>query len=81
MDNILHILNGDIAIAPLEESGIRGDHLVWREVLSEGPINHPFATEEFWQERNSYLTTAFDLDPEGVFNSDRSPFQKGNRSN
>ena len=35
MDNILHILNGDIAIAPLEESGIRGDHLVWREVLSE----------------------------------------------
>lgn len=76
MENILHILNGDTAIAPLYKSGIRGDHLVWREVLSEGPINHPFATEEFWQERNSYLTTAFDLNHNEYLAQIEVPFKK-----
>ena len=36
--SILHILNGDSTRYGFEQTGIEGDIMVWREVLSEGPV-------------------------------------------
>ena len=35
---MLHITNGDIAVAMLRRAGIPGDMLPWRDVLHEGPV-------------------------------------------
>ena len=35
---MLHITNGDCVVGPLEEGGIPGDKLAWRDVLHEGPV-------------------------------------------
>lgn len=76
MENILHILNGDSTISSFEKSGINGEYIVWREVLSEGPINYPFNSNEFWTEREKYLTKAFEI-PDGEFESTiKAPFQR-----
>lgn len=38
-DAPLHIVNGDIAAAVLQSSGIAGEVLVWRELYTAGPLN------------------------------------------
>ena len=35
---MLHITNGDMAVAMLRRAGIQGDMLPWRDVLHEGPV-------------------------------------------
>jgi hypothetical protein len=36
---MLHVTNGDCAVAVLRAAGIRGDFLPWRDVLHEGPLD------------------------------------------
>jgi hypothetical protein len=52
---ILHILNGDATAYPFRKSGIAGDTLIWREVLSEGPAPGGLSEEEFWRVRFEWL--------------------------
>lgn len=38
MKPILHILNGDGTAHPFKKTALAGDHIVWREMLCEGPV-------------------------------------------
>jgi len=55
MENILHILNGDSTLQGFEQTGIEGDVLVWREVLSEGPVGENIASGGFWKKRSEWM--------------------------
>lgn len=59
MSNILHILNGDSTLLSFERTGIDGDVLVWREVLSEGPLLENIESAAFWRERTEWITETF----------------------
>ena len=50
MPNQMHIVNGDSTREILEQSGIEGEIVVWRELLSDGPVSEPVFSDEFWQE-------------------------------
>lgn len=63
MQDTLHILNGDSSLYLLQRSGITGDTAVWREVLSDGPVNSEFGTAGFWQMRKNFITSFFETIP------------------
>ncbi|GAB2699924.1 hypothetical protein GCM10027037_25750 [Mucilaginibacter koreensis] len=60
MSNILHILNGDATLHSFEQTGLEGDVMIWREVLSEGPLAEDVSTAEFWKARKAWITQTFD---------------------
>jgi hypothetical protein len=47
-DTPLHIVNGDVAGAVLQSSGIAGEVLVWRELYTAGPLNVSAAQRCAW---------------------------------
>lgn len=55
MADTLHILNGDSTLQSFEQTGIEGDVLVWREVLSEGPVEENIASGHFWKKREEWM--------------------------
>jgi hypothetical protein len=59
MSSILHVLNGDATLNVFEQTGIDGDVLVWREVLSEGPLSENIESAKFWQGRAAFITQTF----------------------
>jgi len=59
MSNILHILNGDSTLYGFNETGLEGEVLVWREVLSEGPLQEDILSGSFWNDRSRWITQAF----------------------
>lgn len=61
MSKNLHILNGDSTLHKFNTSVIEGETFVWRDVLSDGPVNTEFASESFWNQRSLYMTQAFKL--------------------
>lgn len=61
MSKTLHILNGDSTLNKFNASGIEGETFVWRDVLSDGPVNTEFASESFWNQRSLFMTQAFKL--------------------
>lgn len=65
MSNILHILNGDAALSGFNETGLDGDVMVWREVLSEGPLQENILSGSFWSARSNWITSTFNESPEG----------------
>lgn len=65
MSTILHVLNGDATLNVFEQTGIDGDVLVWREVLSEGPLSEHIESARFWQERAAWITKTFNETPGG----------------
>jgi hypothetical protein len=58
MADILHILNGDATLKPFSETGLDGDVMVWREVLSEGPLQGK-VDADFWNMRAAFIEDAF----------------------
>jgi hypothetical protein len=80
MSNILHILNGDAALSGFNETGLEGDVLVWREVLSEGPLQENILSGSFWSARAQWIAQTFNdnldayqnkvIDELGKLNSD-----------
>lgn len=64
MSPILHVLNGDATLNVFEQTGIDGDVLVWREVLSEGPLSENIESGKFWQERAAWISNTFNDTPE-----------------
>ncbi len=65
MSKILHILNGDATLHSFEQTGLDGDTLVWREVLSEGPLEEDITSSGFWNQRSTWITRAFEDTPAG----------------
>jgi hypothetical protein len=61
MSKILHILNGDNTLPILEKSKIKGDVVVWREMLCEGPLHKEVGSDEFWMSRYSYFEKELEI--------------------
>ncbi len=51
----LHILNGDSTAFVFNQTGIPGDILIWREILSEGPV----ANGNLWPMRSLWMKEHF----------------------
>jgi hypothetical protein len=64
MSNILHILNGDAALHGFNQTGLAGDVMVWREVLSEGPLQQNISSGSFWNTRAKWISETFNELPE-----------------
>lgn len=62
--NILHILNGDATLRGFEETGLEGDTMVWREILSEGPLAADISSAAFWQVRANWISKTYRETPE-----------------
>jgi hypothetical protein len=69
MNKILHIINGDATLRSFEQTGLDGDILVWREVLSEGPVTEDILSAAFWQHRSAWICKTFKETPTGYQNS------------
>jgi hypothetical protein len=65
MEDILHILNGDSTLKSFEQTGLEGDILVWREVLSEGPVEENIASAHFWKKRAGWIINTMGETPDG----------------
>src|SRR5262245_2865394 len=63
---ILHILNGDGTFPSFKESGIPGDIVVWREILSEGPVKN-LPDNDFFRLRADYICGTSGELPEKYF--------------
>jgi hypothetical protein len=57
----LHVLNGDATLRLFEETGIPGNKMIWREVLSEGRVPAAIGSEPFWEVRSSFFESFFDV--------------------
>jgi hypothetical protein len=62
--NILHILNGDSTLQSFEQTGLEGNTLVWREVLSEGPLEGNISSGTFRKNRQDWISETFSEAPE-----------------
>jgi hypothetical protein len=59
MEKTLHILNGDSTKTKFDQSRIKGETAVWREVLSDGPALSDFGSPTFWDARQTFFTSFF----------------------
>ena len=64
MSTILHILNGDSTAHGFEQTGLDGDVLVWREILSQGPLQENISSGSFWSARSEWICKTFNDTPE-----------------
>jgi hypothetical protein len=60
----LHVLNGDSTLYGFKHTGLDGDVMVWREVLSEGPLEMNIGSAHFWKTRSAWICKTFDDQPE-----------------
>jgi len=60
MNRVLHILNGDSTAYIFAKSNILGDVIVWREMLSEGPLDKDIGSDKFWRIRYSFFENEID---------------------
>ncbi|MES2061504.1 MAG: DUF1835 domain-containing protein [Bacteroidota bacterium] len=76
MNPILHILNGDATFSGFEQTGLDGDVMIWREVLSEGPVSENIESGKFWQERAAWISKTFNDTPEHYNDSMMAQLEK-----
>jgi hypothetical protein len=55
---LLHVTNGDHAVAMLRHAGMQGDILAWRDVLHEGPVRADLSLEDLSRERADFIGQA-----------------------
>lgn len=60
----LHVLNGDSTRYGFEQTGINGDIMVWREILSQGPLSENISSAQFWRKREEWISDSFNERPE-----------------
>jgi hypothetical protein len=60
----LNILNGDSTLYNFRESGMTGDVIVWREMLSEGPVAANLSYDDFFSLRSQWITETMGDDRE-----------------
>jgi hypothetical protein len=64
MSSVLHVLNGDSTAYSFKDTGLDGDILIWREVLSQGPLIEDISSAEFWEKRSEWISKGFAETPE-----------------
>lgn len=62
MHKVVHILNGDSTSLGIKEGAIEGDCIVWREMLTEGPLSIDIVNDDFWNKRNVFFENEFSVD-------------------
>ena len=55
MQNVLHITNGDVALAAMRAGGIGGEIVAWRDVLHDGPVPAGLTLDELSRVRARWL--------------------------
>jgi len=55
----LHILNGDSTAHGFRDTGLDGDILVWRDILSQGPLIEDISSADFWKLREKWICDTF----------------------
>jgi len=55
MSRSVHILNGDSISYLLEKSGLKGDTIIWREMLCDGPLVKDVGSDDFWMQRYKFF--------------------------
>lgn len=63
---MLHIVNGDTVADLMKRGGMPGDVLVWRELLTEGPVSRDAFTAEMIGRRAAYMEKQFGV-PAALF--------------
>jgi hypothetical protein len=76
MSSILHILNGDSTAYSFKDTGLDGDILVWREVLSQGPLLEDISSAAFWEARSEWIRKKFNETPEQYDEKVIKPLEK-----
>ena len=61
MGKVLHILNGDSLSEGLQLLNLKGDTLVWREMLCAGPVHAEVGGERFSKSRSLFLKEFFEV--------------------
>jgi hypothetical protein len=69
---LIHITNGDCAVAVLRAAGMRGEMLPWRDVLHEGPVRAGLSLTDLSAERARFIADA----GWGEFDAVRKSFEK-----
>jgi hypothetical protein len=59
MTNTIHVVNGDSTAKILTKSTVKGDVVVWREMLCEGPLQKEVGSDAFWKERYTFFENEF----------------------
>ncbi len=73
---VLHILNGDSTLHGFEQTGLEGDAIVWREVLSEGPLEKNISSGNFWKTRSEWICKTFNETPDNYQQKILDPLSK-----
>lgn len=55
MQNVLHITNGDAALAAMRAGGIGGEIVAWRDILHDGPVPAGLTLDELSRVRARWL--------------------------
>lgn len=55
MTQTVHILNGDSTSHRIKKGNIRGDIIVWREMLADGFIDKDVGSDVFWNKRYTFF--------------------------
>lgn len=76
MGSILHILNGDSTAYGFNDTGLDGDILVWREVLSQGPLIEDISSAAFWEMRSEWIRKRLDEPAEVYHQKVITPLEK-----
>ncbi len=77
---MLHVLNGDSTLALLKQSTVKGDFLVWKEMLMEGPTPEVKTGGLDWKGRSVYLKNSFGIDPKSYLSGIQRFFKTLNRA-
>jgi hypothetical protein len=78
MNSTLHILNGDSTAYSFKDTGLDGDVLIWREVLSQGPLLEDISSASFWKARSEWICKGFNETPEHYEETVIQPLEKLN---
>lgn len=55
MTQTVHILNGDSTSYGIKKGNIKGDVIVWREMLADGFIDKDIGSDVFWKKRYTFF--------------------------
>ena len=64
MPKQLHIINGDILAQNINELGLEGKKVVWKEMLCEGPTVYTLSSKAFSKTRSQFLEKYYGISPE-----------------
>ena len=64
MPKQLHIINGDILAQNINELGLEGQKVVWKEMLCEGPTVYLLGSKSFSKTRSQFLEKYYRIAPE-----------------